>query len=171
MTPGSTPKWRYALYGAVTVLAIGVYLWMGVDSTPVPVSTGKPHSEEELPALNSLGNETEAQERRDLFSFVKFAGQQAAAVAPPQAVSAPEAHAEEAAPPPDLLANLKVIGIVRRTDEVSVLLQIDTKLRTVALGEHFGAGDALSVAAIEGRNVQIVDRVAKTSRTFVLSEE
>ena len=168
---GLNSKRRYVLYAAVSVLAAGAYLWMGAAPAPPPVSNGRDHSEVELPALNSFDYGFEAQERRDLFSFVKYVEQKPVSVAPPPVVTKPVPRANEVPSHPDLLANLKVIGLVRHPDEVSVLLQIGTQLRTVALGERFGEGDSLEVAAIEGRNVHIVDQVAKTSRTFVLSEE
>ncbi len=125
--------------------------------------------DEELPELRLLDYGVQAEGHRDLFAFVK--PDRTPETALPASVIA-------SMPPPrietqdsDLLPNLKVIGLVSRSGEVTVLLQVGTTLKTVGLGEPFGAGDTLRVTAIEGRNVAIMDNIAKTSKTYLLSEE
>ncbi len=170
MTAHFNLNWRYGAYGAVTVLVAIIYLCLGDASDPQPEAGGRPSAANELPGLRFLDDVAQVESHRDLFSFVRPAhtpepAQPASVIAlmpPPRIQTAQE---------PDPLSNLKVLGLVRRSSEVTVLLQIGTTLNTVRLGERFGTGDALSVRAIQGRNVTIEDSNARTSKTYALSEE
>lgn len=165
MTIDFDVKWRYALYAAVMVPAAAAYLLLDADGAVRPAPQARRSMEAGLPALRGFDYAAEAQQQRDLFAFVTPAGESVEAAAP-----APPPAGDER-PAPSLLANLKVVGLVERPGEISILLQAGTALRSVAPGEPFGDGDALSVNAIRGRYVQIVDSAAKISKTFELSEE
>ncbi|MGO9171663.1 MAG: hypothetical protein ACLP7P_06825 [Rhodomicrobium sp.] len=171
MTSNFSINWRYAAYGTVTVLAAAAYLWLGEASYSPPESAGRPLAADELPSLRLLDDHVQAEGHRDLFAFVKPDHTPEPAQPASLIASMPPPRIGIAAQEPDLLSNLKVIGLVRRPGEVTVLLQIGTTLSTVGLGERFGAGDALSVTAIQGRNVVVVDNNAKTSKIYALSEE
>jgi len=162
-------KWRYAAYGIATVFAAAAYLWLGQDPYSPPESAGRPLAAEELPVLRFLDDSVQAEEHRDLFAFAK-SGQNSEPALPLTGTASPP-RIEIVPQATDLLADLKVIGLVRRAGEVLILLQVGTKLRTVAPGERFGAGDALSVTSIQGRNVVVADDMTKTSKIYALSEE
>jgi len=169
MSANLSIRWRYAAYGTATVLAAAAYLWLGQDNYSPPESAGRPFAAEELPTLRFLDYGIQAEEHRDLFAFAKSGQNSEPAL--PLPGTAPPPRIEIAPQAPDLLADLKVIGLVRRAGEVLILLQVGTKLRTVAPGERFGASDALIVTSIQGRNVVVVDDIAKTSKIYALNEE
>jgi hypothetical protein len=168
MTANFNIKGQHVMYCAVTTLAAAAYLWLGDDSYSPPETLGRPFVGEELPALSLVEGGIPAEGRRNLFAFVK-----PDQTPEPALVTAPLPALRVEAPPQDadLLADLKVVGVVRRPGVTTVLLQIGAKLSTVALGERFGTGDALSVEAVQGSNVLIVDNNTKNSKLFPLSEE
>jgi hypothetical protein len=161
-------KSRYITYAAIMAAAAAAYVWLGQAAYPPATSAGTPIAGEELPAVRFLDNGIQAKASRDLFSFVKF--EQPEAAQPVSVIEAPH-PVTDVAPNPGLLADLKVIGLVRRPNEVTILLQMGTTISAVGLGERFGPSDALSVEAVQGANVMIADKVQNASRLYVLSEE
>ena len=170
MTASFDERLRYGSYAIAAVLALIAYFWLDAEPDRPTQAVARNFLENEgLPQLRLLENGTRREARRDLFAFVNHAQTelQATPIFP-----APEAVTSEASPrTPDLLSNLQVMGLVRQTDSVTILVRVGTALITVGLGEQFGAGDALSVQSVEGRRVIIFDNASRTSRTFVLSEE
>lgn len=160
---------RYAAYAVLGTAAIIAYFWLGSDPDQMPiVAARKAVSGDDLPILQPLDTEVEQEARRDLFAF----GRGDAAVETPSLPASLTPDQPEPAPEkPDLLANVQAMGVVRRSDSVTVLVRVGARLLTVGLGESFGEGDALRVDSIEGRHVQIVDKTSGSSRNFLLSEE
>ncbi len=174
MTIDFNTSWRYAAYAITAALGLAAYVWLGTAASNVPPLGGRslPHIDK-LPVLTLLDAGSGREARRDLFVYVKAVqnvDQASALRSLPDAAPAP-VPVELAAPKIDLLADLKVMGIVHQPEAITVLLRIGTTIRTVAVGERFGAGAALSVQSVEGRHVKIVDNTSLASRTFTLSEE
>ena len=160
---------RYAAYALLGAAAVIAYFWLGSNSGQMPIGAArKAVSADELPILQSLDTEVEQEARRDLFAFGRG---DAAVETPSLPVSLTPDQPEPALEKPDLLANVQAMGIVRRNDSVTVLVRVGARLLTVGLGEPFGEGDALRVDSIEGRHVQIVDKISGSTRSFLLSEE
>ncbi len=154
---------RYGAYALMAAAAVVAYFVMGSDPGQLPVEAGrKAFQSEDLPILQPLDTEVDQEGRRDLFAF----GRAEPVVETPAVIQAPVQP-----PPPDLLANVQAVGLVRRSDNVTILIRVGSRLLTVGLGESFGEGNALRVASIAGRNVLIVDRSSGNSRNYHLSEE
>jgi hypothetical protein len=160
---------RYAAYAILGAAAVIAYFWLGSDPDQMPIGAArKAVSGDELPILQPLDTEVEQEARRDLFAF----GRGDAAVETPSLPASLTPDQPEPAPEKsDLLANVQAMGVVRRSDSVTVLVRVGARLLTVGLGESFGEGDALRVDSIDGRHVQIVDKTSGSSRNFLLSEE
>lgn len=124
---------------------------------------------EALPQLHLVETDVRREPGRDLFAFFKASPveEQVPAGAPRDTIPAPAVQTEA----PNALAGIQVLGLVRSTGSVTILLRDNNTLMTVALGEHFGAGDALYVQSIEDRNVIVIDSASRASRSFALSEE
>jgi hypothetical protein len=165
MTASFSERLRYAAYGIAAILALIAYYLLDAETdSPVPDAAPKHSQSEGLPTLRLIDNEAGREAGRDLFSFVKASQIEVQA---PAFVPALRPVSRS----PDLLADLQVMGLVRRAGSVTILLRDGPDLVTVELGQRFGAGDALSVQSIEGRQVLIVDNTSRTSRTFTLTEE
>ena len=160
---------RYGAYALMAAAASIAYFLLGSNPDQLPIEAGrKAILSEELPILQPLDTEVDQEAHRDLFAFGR--GESDAETMTP-AVNVTPDQAEPVSEKPDLLANVQAVGVVRRSDSVTILIRVGARLVTVGLGEPFGEGDALRVAAIEGRNVLIVDRTSGSSRNFHLSEE
>jgi hypothetical protein len=160
---------RYAAYALLGAAAVVAYFWLDSDPDQIPIGAArKAVSSEDLPILQPLDTEVEQEARRDLFAFGRG---DAAVETPPLPASLASDQPEPSPEKPDLLANVQAMGVVRRSDSVTVLVRVGTRLLTVGLGEPFGEGDALRVDSIEGRHVLIVDKTSGSSRNFFLSEE
>ncbi len=162
-------RFRYGAYAILAAVAAAAYF--GLDSGPeqLPAEAGRKSIQiEELPVLQPLDSEAEQEARRDLFAF--GSGGLVTEVILPPASSALD-QSESPAEKPSLLTNVQALGIVRRSESVTILVRVGTQLLSVGLGEPFGEGDALHVESIEGRDVVIVERSSGNSRNFRLSEE
>jgi hypothetical protein len=169
MTANFNERMRYAAYAIVAVLALAVYILSGSpDEIPGGRTALAPVQSEGLPPLRLLEAEGGREPLRDLFAFARAGGENDAP--PPVAFPVPAPTGSQPVAP-DLLADIQVVGLVRHTDSITVLIHLQSRLITVGLGEKFGAGEALSVQSVEGRNVTITDSTSQKSRIFALSEE
>ncbi len=172
MTANVNGKLRYTVYATLVVLAGGAY-WLldsGPDQ-PAPEAVRKFLHGEGLPRLRPLEDAGLQEPRRDLFAFSKPA-EAGIQVAMPSL--APEPAPSAAAPStPDLLSDLRVDGVVRQDNYLTVLVRLGNAPMpfAVGLGQPFGAGAALSVQSVDGRKVIVFDNTSRTSRSFILSEE
>ncbi len=161
-----------ARYGAYAVLtAVAMLAYFGLDSGPEQLpseAARKTIQSEDLPVLQPLDSEVEQEARRDLFAF--GSGGPVTEVMLPLSgpTDQPESPPAEA---PSLLANVQALGIVRRSESVTILVRVGNQLLTVGLGEPFGEGNGLHVESIEGRNIVIAERSSGNTRNFRLSEE
>ncbi len=172
MSASFSERTRYAAYAAVAIVAfIGYFSLDAQTDRPAREAARIFPQSGGLPALSLAGSDGPRGAGRDVFAFAAPAQPEVQAA---PIVSAPEpasAAAETVQARPSLLAGIEVVGFVRRSDSVTVLLRMETALVTVGLGEGFGAGKTLRVQSTEGRQVLVVDNASNTSRTFTLSEE
>ena len=172
MSASFSERTRYAAYAAVAIVAfIGYFSLDAQTDRPAQEAARIFPQSSGLPALSLTGNDGPRGAGRDVFAFAAAAQPDAEAT---PILSAPEpasAAAETVQARPSPLAGIEVVGFVRRSDSVTVLLRMEMALVTVGLGEGFGAGKALRVQSTEGRQVLVVDNASNTSRTFTLSEE
>ena len=160
--------WRYAGYAALLVAGGIAYWWLGSQQSASTGSHMSARSDfDSLPPLGTLDSEGDSSSRRDLFGYgepERPAVEQAPPPPPPQIV-------ESAPAQPDLLADVKVIGLVRRGTATSVFIQSGAAIRSVRVGDHFGEGNALAVKSVQGRDVTVVDTQSNVTKIYTLSEE
>jgi hypothetical protein len=164
-------NWRYLFYVLVAIIALAAYVALDDEPSGAPaVARRNAMANGALPTLGLFGDETARDARRNLFFPVKndFGALQAFSVSAPPVEAAVES--ETASQKEDLFAGLRVIGFLRSARSATVLLALGPSLKTLAVGERFGARGALSVSSIEGREVRVVDNESKAVRSFVLSE-
>jgi len=161
---------RYASYALVALGAFAGYLWLDTEGNEVqPVGIPSAVQSDVLPEISLYASAAHRAGTRDLFAFVSFNGE---TEAPPQVVLpiAPD-PATAGADEPDTFAGVQVMGLVRRSDAITILLREGPSLKTVALDEPFGAQGRLAVQSIQGRDVVIIDKASRRARAFTLSED
>lgn len=157
-------KLRYLIYGVTAAVALAIYLWP--DDKPVETGT-RPNARAqyaELPALSALAAGNAADVKRDLF----------AVVAPMEEAPRPEPVVRNEPlppPPPDRLAGVKIVGVVMRERHLAVLVEFADGVQTIETGQPFGQDSALTIEAVDGRSVLVVDSMANITKTYLLSEE
>ncbi len=160
---------RYGAYAILAAVAAVAYFWLDSGPGQLPADVAqRTFQSEELPVLQPLDSEVEQEARRDLFAF--GSGGPVTEAEPPPASSTPD-QPDSSLEKPSLLASVQALGIVRRSESVTILVRVGTQLLTVGLGEPFGEGAALHVESIAGRDVVIVERSSGNSRNFRLSAE
>ncbi|ADP71061.1 hypothetical protein Rvan_1819 [Rhodomicrobium vannielii ATCC 17100] len=161
---------RYAAYGLVALGAFAGYLWLETEENEVQrAGIAEAVPSDTLPEIGLYASAAHRAGIRDLFAFVSFNGE---TEAPPQVVLpiAPDpvmARADE----PDSFSGVQVMGLVRRSDTITILLREGPSLKTVALDEPFGAQGRLAVQSVQGRDVVIIDKASRRARAFTLSED
>jgi hypothetical protein len=169
MASSFVDRLRYVAYAAMAVLSVLAYVWLTPDDPAPPAARYADSAAASLPATHFSGEGTSTGPRRDLF----FAATVAQAD-PADADAAPVYVAPVSEPAPrygDPFAGLRVMGFFQAGQSVTVLLSTGPSLETIGVGQAFGAGGSLSVSAVEGRTVRVVDAASNASRTFTLSEE
>jgi hypothetical protein len=169
MLDDSNATWRYAGYAALFLVCGIAYWWLGSQQSASPNSHAGARSDfDSLPPLGTLDSQGDSSSRRDLFTYAE-PERPAVEEAPPPP---PPVVAVEAPPPQiDGLADVKVIGLVRRGDTTSVFVQAGSAIRSVRVGDHFGEQNTLAVKSVQGRDVTIVDSQSNASKIYTLSEE
>jgi hypothetical protein len=165
MLDDSNATWRYIGYAALLVIG-GMAYWQlesQQSASPGP-HAGARADFDSLPPLGTLDSEGDSSSRRDLFAYAEPERPVVEEAPPPPPVV-------EAAPAPDPLADVKVIGLVRRGDGTSVFIQAGSAIRSVKVGDHFGDQNALAIKSVQGRDVTIVDTQSNASKVYTLSEE
>jgi hypothetical protein len=159
---------RYFLYALAALSALAAYIVLDEKPLGAPV-VAKRHSVEavSLAPLDVFDEGTARAARRDLFFPVRTEFE--AAIAPTGAAQA--APAELAPEKTDPYVGVRVIGFLESGRSPRVLIAIGSALKTISVGERFGARGALSVSSIEGRSVGVVDCETNAIRTFALSDE
>jgi hypothetical protein len=171
MTVSFGERLRYAAYAILAVLAIAAYFLMDTGQDRMgPGAARLPGPGEGLPWLRTFEGTGQREARRDLFAYGGATPGEAEPPPPPPVIE------QAVAPPPaiaDPLSGIRVDGLVRQRGVTMVLVRLPTAPIpiTVALGERFGAGDALSVQSVEDRKVTVFNNSMQTSRIFTLSEE
>ncbi len=169
MTVSFDERLRYAAYAVLAVLAITAYFLMDTGQDRMgPDAARSPGQGERLPWLRTFEGAGQHDVRRDLFAY--------GSPTPAEAELPPPVIEQAVAPPPaiaDPLTGIRVDGLVRQRGVTMVLVRLPAAPIpiTVAPGERFGAGDALSVQSVEDRKVTVFNNSMQTSRIFTLSEE
>ncbi len=157
---------RYGAYAVLAAVAVLAYFWLASGPEQSPMEAARKSTQtEELPVLQTLDSEVEQEAHRDLFVF--GSGAPLAQAPPPPASVTPDPETAK----PSLLTSVQALGIVRRSESVTILVRVGAQLLTVGLGKSFGEGNALQVKSIRGRDVVIVEKSSGSSRNFRLSEE
>jgi hypothetical protein len=170
MTLSMSERLRFAVYALIALGAIAGYVWLDTAEMEIRAA-GKPNlvQSDAFPEIKLYTSTAQRTGTRDLFSFVSFNGE---TEAPPQ-IDLPIAPdpAMATADEPDSFVGVQVMGLVRRSDTITILLREGPSLKTVALDEPFGAQGRLAVHSIQGRDVVVIDKASRKARTFTLSED